>query len=64
MSRELGFRYKYGVLGAGAVAKSLIGRLPAKTRDLGPVSAAYRFAWLAGSPIRCVPDGQRERRMN
>ncbi len=52
-------RYKYGVLGAGAVSASLIGRLPGKARDLGPVSAvSYRVAsriantLRAGYPVR------------
>jgi hypothetical protein len=41
--RTSGFQFKYGVAGAGAVSKSLIGRLPAKT--IGPVSAvSYRVA--------------------
>jgi len=49
----LGFRFKYGVLGAGAVAKSLIGRLPAKTRDLGPVSAvSFRVASRIANTLR------------
>ena len=53
MSRALGFRFKYGVLGAGAVAKSLIGRLPAKTRDLGPVSAvSFRVASRIANTLR------------
>jgi hypothetical protein len=52
-------RYKYGVLGAGAVGASLVGRLPARTRELGPVSAtSYRVAsriantLRAGYPVR------------
>jgi hypothetical protein len=52
-------RFKYGVLGAGAVSASLIGRLPSKTRELGPVSAvSYRVAsriantLRAGYPVR------------
>jgi hypothetical protein len=49
----LGFRFKYAVLGAGAVAKSLIGRLPAKTRDLGPVSAvSFRVASRIANTLR------------
>jgi hypothetical protein len=47
------------VLGAGAVSASLIGRLPSKTRDMGPVSAvSYRVAsriantLRAGYPVR------------
>lgn len=49
----MGFLYKYGVLGAGAVAKSLIGRLPAKTRDLGPVSGvSFRVASRIANTLR------------
>jgi len=49
----LGFRSKYGVLGAGAVANSLIGRLPAKRRDLGPVSAiSFRVASRIANTLR------------
>jgi hypothetical protein len=61
-------RFKYGVLGAGAVSGSLIGRLPSRMRDLGPVCAVtYRVAsriantLRAGYPVRrvdefnCVP---------
>ncbi len=57
------FRFKYGVLGAGAVAKSLIGKLPSKTRDFGPVSAvSYRVAsriantLRAGHPVRTMQE--------
>lgn len=57
------FRHKYGISGAGAVAKSLIGRLPAKSRDFGPVSAvSYRVAsriantLRAGYPVRTAND--------
>jgi hypothetical protein len=53
MWRALGFRFKYGVLGAGAVAKSMIARLPAKTRDLGPVSAvSFRVASRIANTLR------------
>ena len=52
-------RSKFGVLGAGAVGASLIGRLPSKARELGPVSAvSYRVAsriantLRAGYPVR------------
>lgn len=49
----MGFRFKYGVVGAGAVAKSLIGRLPSKTRDLGPVSAiSFRVASRIANTLR------------
>ena len=53
------FRYKYAVFGAGSVAKSLIGRLPSNTGDMGPVAAvSYRVAsriantLRAGYPVR------------
>ena len=53
------FRYKYAVFGAGSVAKSLIGSLPSKTGDMGPVAAvSYRVASRiantlpAGYPVR------------
>jgi hypothetical protein len=56
-------RYKYGVMGAGAVGASLIGLLPSKTRELGPVSAiSYRVAsrtantLRAGYPVRTADD--------
>lgn len=59
----MAFRYKYGVSGAGAVAKSLIGRIPSKTRDFGPVSAvSYRVAsriantLRAGHPVRTAEE--------
>jgi len=59
----LGSRYKYGVLGAGAVGASLIGRLPSKARELGPVSAvSYRVAsriantLRAGYPVRTADE--------
>ena len=59
MSPALESRYKYGMLGAGAVGKSLIGRLPTRARDLGPVSAvSFRLAsriantLRAGYPVR------------
>jgi predicted short-subunit dehydrogenase-like oxidoreductase (DUF2520 family) len=50
-------------LGAGAVGASLIGRLPSKTRELGPVSAvSYRVAsriantLRAGYPVRTADE--------
>jgi hypothetical protein len=56
-------RYKYGVLGAGAVSSSLVGRLPSKTRELGPVSgSSYRVAsriantLRAGYPVRTADE--------
>lgn len=57
------FRYKYGVLGAGAVSRSLIGRIPFAARDFGPVSAvSYRVAsriantLRAGHPVRTAEE--------
>jgi hypothetical protein len=51
------------VLGAGAVSASLIGRLPSKTREVGPVSAvSYRVAsriantLRAGYPVRTADE--------
>ncbi len=38
-------KHKYGLVGAGAVRASLIGRLPSRARDIGPVcSTSYRVA--------------------
>ena len=56
--------YKYGVMGAGAVSASLIGRLLSRrTRELGPVSAvSYRVAsriantLRAGYPVRTADE--------
>jgi uncharacterized protein DUF2520 len=62
-AQALESRHKYGVLGAGAVSKSLIFRLPGKTRDMGPVSAvSYRVAsrianaLRAGYPVRTASE--------
>jgi hypothetical protein len=59
----LGSRFKYGVIGAGAVSASLIGQLPSKTHEIGPVSAAsYRVAsriantLRAGHPVRTADE--------
>jgi hypothetical protein len=56
-----GYRSKYGIVGAGAVSKSLIGQLPGKA--LGPVSAvSYRVAsriantLRAGNPVRSAEE--------
>ena len=56
-------KHKYGVLGAGAVRASLIGRLPSRARDLGPVcGVSYRVAsriantLRAGYPVRGAED--------
>lgn len=53
MSRGSGFRFRYGVLGAGAVSKSLVGRIPTNTRNLGPVVAAsFRVASRIRNTLR------------
>jgi hypothetical protein len=59
----LGSRYRYGLVGAGAVGASLIGLLPSRTRELGPVSAvSYRLAsriantLRAGYPVRTADE--------
>lgn len=56
-------RRKYGLLGAGAVSGSLIGKLPSRRRDLGPVCAvSYRVAsriantLRAGYPVRSADE--------
>jgi len=61
MSRASEFQDKYGVMGAGALSKSLIGQLPRKSRQIGPVAGvSYRVAsrmansLRAGHPARCV----------
>ncbi len=47
------FRHKYGVIGAGAVSKCLIGRLPAKAIAAGPVAAvSYRVASRIANSLR------------
>jgi hypothetical protein len=52
-SRASEFRHRYGVVGAGAVGKSLIARLPGKARDLGPVSGvSYRVASRITNSLR------------
>ena len=46
-------RYRYGVVGAGAVGASLIGLLPSKTRELGPVyGVSYRVASRTANILR------------
>jgi hypothetical protein len=59
----LEFPYRYGLVGAGAVSSSLIGLLPSRTRELGPVSAvSYRLAsriantLRAGYPVRTAAE--------
>jgi hypothetical protein len=45
MLRASAFQPEYGLIGAGAVNASLIGRLPGKSRALGPVAGvSYRVA--------------------
>jgi hypothetical protein len=49
----LGYRFRYGILGAGAVSKSLVGRLPIDMRNLGPVAAAsFRVASRIANTLR------------
>lgn len=44
---------RYGVSGAGAVSKSIIGRLPAKARELGPVcGVSFRVASRIANTLR------------
>jgi hypothetical protein len=53
MSRGLGYRFRYGILGAGAVSKSLVGRLPINMRNLGPVAAtSFRVASRIANTLR------------
>jgi hypothetical protein len=59
----LASRFKYGVIGAGAVNASLIGQLPSRTHEIGPVSAvSYRVAsriantLRAGHPVRTADE--------
>jgi len=63
MLRELEFQTEYGLIAAGAVNSSFIGRLPGHTRSLGPVVAvSYRVAsrmtntLRAGKPARSVDE--------
>jgi predicted short-subunit dehydrogenase-like oxidoreductase (DUF2520 family) len=51
--RALESRYKYGVIGAGAVGASLIGLLPSRSRELGPVcGVSYRVASRTANTLR------------
>jgi hypothetical protein len=53
MSRASGFQAEYGVIGAGALSKSLIGQLPRKTRQIGPVAAvSLRVASRIANSLR------------
>jgi hypothetical protein len=53
MSQESAFRPEYGLIGAGAVNASLIGRIPGKARALGPVAAtSFRVASRIANTLR------------
>jgi hypothetical protein len=49
----LEYRFRYGILGAGAVSRSLVGRLPINMGNLGPVAAAsFRVASRIANTLR------------
>ena len=51
--QELAFRHSYALIAAGSVGKTLIGRLPAKSRQIGPVAAvSYRVASRIANSLR------------
>lgn len=53
MSRASESRVEYGVIGAGALSKSLIGHLPRKAREIGPVAGvSYRVASRMANALR------------
>jgi hypothetical protein len=53
MLRELEFQPEYGLVAAGAVNSSFIGRLPGKARALGPVvGVSYRVASRIANSLR------------
>ncbi|HVW11447.1 MAG TPA: hypothetical protein VHC90_22835 [Bryobacteraceae bacterium] len=53
MSRASESRVEYGVIGAGALSKSLIGQLPRKAREIGPVvGVSYRVASRMANALR------------
>jgi hypothetical protein len=53
MSRASVFHAEYGVIGAGALGKSLIGQLPRKLRQIGPVvGASFRVASRMANSLR------------
>lgn len=53
MSRESESQAEYGVIGAGALSKSLIGQLPRKSRQIGPVAGvSYRVASRMTNSLR------------
>ncbi len=49
----MGYRFRYGILGAGAISKSLVGRLPINMQNLGPVAAtSFRVASRIANTLR------------
>jgi|SRR6185312_12435737 len=53
MLRASESRVKYGVIGGGALSKSLIGQLPRKAREIGPVAGvSYRVASRMANSLR------------
>ena len=53
MSRASASRAEYGVIGAGALGKSLIGQLPRKSLQIGPVAgASFRVASRMANSLR------------
>jgi hypothetical protein len=53
MSRASAFQAEYGVIGAGALSKSLIGQLPRKSRQIGPVAGvSFRVASRMTNSLR------------
>jgi hypothetical protein len=53
MSRASGFQAEYGVIGAGALSKSLVGHLPRKSRQIGPVAGvSFRVASRMTNSLR------------
>jgi hypothetical protein len=53
MSRASGFQAEYGVIGAGALSKSLVGHLPRKSRQIGPVvGVSFRVASRIANSLR------------
>jgi len=53
MSRASEYQVEYGVIGAGALSKSLIGQLPRKTRQIGPVAGvSFRVASRMANSLR------------
>ena len=53
MSRASVYQVEYGVIGAGALSKSLIGQLPRKARQIGPVAGvSFRVASRMANSLR------------